>query len=102
MFPTFTDTSPAAPDVAVVQVGLMEQDAAMNASLTKQDYLYTLISRGGDASESRVIGSHVANWLAPQNPSKVPSCSPSHSALSPPVHLAVCSSTAIATLRKVG
>jgi len=49
----------------------MEQDAAMNSALAKQDYLYTLISRGGDASESQVIGSHVDNWLAPRDPSRV-------------------------------
>eukprot|EP00656_Telonema_subtile_P025341 TRINITY_DN27425_c0_g1_i2.p1 TRINITY_DN27425_c0_g1~~TRINITY_DN27425_c0_g1_i2.p1 ORF type:complete len:519 (+),score=125.45 TRINITY_DN27425_c0_g1_i2:155-1711(+) len=52
-------------------VGLMPSDAAMRDSLERQDYLYSLITRGADSQEVKVIGSHVDNLVAPEDPSRV-------------------------------
>ncbi|MGU3646498.1 mannitol dehydrogenase family protein [Microbacterium sp. C23T] len=53
-------------------VGVLPGDAAMRDVLTKQDHLYTLVTRSPDgSSEARVIGSIAQYLFAPDDPDAV-------------------------------
>lgn len=52
-------------------VGIMPQDAAMNAALNNQDNLYTLVERSGKNSTARIIGSLVEYIFGYEHPDKV-------------------------------
>ena len=52
-------------------IGLLPQDARMGDVLREQNYLYTLLVRGADGDQARVIGSIINFLHAPQNPRAV-------------------------------
>jgi mannitol 2-dehydrogenase len=52
-------------DWGIVGLGLLPRDAEMAAALSGQDYLYTLIERGGGEPSAQVIGSIVGFVHAP-------------------------------------
>ncbi|CAM9198775.1 unnamed protein product [Phaeothamnion confervicola] len=54
------------PRWAICGMGLMEWDAKMYLTLKSQDYLYTLLSRGHNQQQARVIGSIVDFVHAPE------------------------------------
>jgi len=55
-------------DWAIVGCGVMPGDTAMRDALQSQDMLYTLVSRGADATDSQIIGSIVDYVLAVPDP----------------------------------
>lgn len=52
-------------DWGIVGLGLLEQDARMQAALAAQDHLFTLVERGSDSHSLRVVGSLVGFVHAP-------------------------------------
>jgi len=55
----------------ILGVGLMPWDVKMYETLKKQDYMYTLLTRGTDGSAARVIQSIVDFLHVPEDPEKV-------------------------------
>ena len=52
----------------ILGVGLMPWDKKMYDTLKRQDYLYTLLTRGNDGSEARVVQSIVGFLHVPEDP----------------------------------
>lgn len=58
-------------DWAIAGVGIMPQDAQMNAALNSQDCLYTLVERYGEKADARLIGSLKSYTFGYEHPEKV-------------------------------
>jgi len=58
------------PNWGLCGIGLMEWDRKMYETLKKQDYMYTLISRGNSGSSATIVGSIMDYVYAPDDRSK--------------------------------